>query len=113
MTSIITNHIYPPIPQRQFDWVAYFDDNVETPSQYGYGKTRLEALVDLADTTVEDLCGRRDALERQLATVREIEPPTWSQEDRIAALLGMIESINDKILALDNAIEAAEAETPR
>jgi hypothetical protein len=43
---IITRHIYPPIPLRQFDWCAYHDGEEET-GHYGYGATEAEALEDL------------------------------------------------------------------
>jgi hypothetical protein len=109
MTSVITHHIHPPIPQRQFDWVALFEGDEESQT-HGYGASKLEALVDLADNTVEAMCERRDAMERQLLDVLDIEPPTWNQEADIERLYKTIETINGKILALDEAIALAEAE---
>lgn len=44
--KIITNHIYPPIPIRQFDWSAV-DDNYEPGCPIGYGATEQEAIDDL------------------------------------------------------------------
>jgi hypothetical protein len=49
--------VYPPIPLRQFDWCATFDDdepNDDGQMLAGYGKTEAEALEDLL-TTWEDL----------------------------------------------------------
>ena len=44
--------IYPPIPIRQFDWVASFDNDEPDDDGNmicGYGKTRADALNDLLD----------------------------------------------------------------
>ena len=43
---IVTHHIFPPIPIRDFDWCAYRDPEV-TP--YGYGRTEEEAIADLLE----------------------------------------------------------------
>lgn len=43
LDPIITNNIYPPIPIRQFDWVAYRDPE----GWCGYGATEAEAIADL------------------------------------------------------------------
>lgn len=43
--KIITSHIYPPIPWRNFDWCAYFDGEEEYGG-YGYGETEAEAIED-------------------------------------------------------------------
>ena len=48
MSKIIVSHVYPPIPNREWDWCAYHDDDVELPWTYGWGKTCEEALADLA-----------------------------------------------------------------
>lgn len=44
--KIITRHIFPPIPDRRFDWIAYFDDQEER-GEYGYGRTEQEAVAEL------------------------------------------------------------------
>lgn len=44
--KIVTSHIYPPIPDRRFDWCAYFDGE-EEKGGYGYGRTEQEAIDDL------------------------------------------------------------------
>ena len=44
MRKIVTNYIYPPIPQRHFDWLAHYDDP-EGPT--GYGRTEQDAIDDL------------------------------------------------------------------
>lgn len=48
--SVVTNLVYPPIPTRQFDWVAIYegdepndDGNIEA----GYGRTEVDAVHDL------------------------------------------------------------------
>ena len=42
--KIVTENIYPPIPIRQFDWVAHCDDE-EGPT--GTGATEQEAIDEL------------------------------------------------------------------
>ena len=42
--KIVTEFVYPPIPLRQFDWAAHYDD----PEGYvGRGATEQEAINDL------------------------------------------------------------------
>lgn len=46
------HHIYPPIPVRDFDWCATFDNDEPNDSgsmMVGYGKTQVDALSDLLD----------------------------------------------------------------
>jgi hypothetical protein len=53
--KIITTHVYPPIPQRGFDWCAYRGD-YEPDCGYpvGWGKTEQEAIDDLLDLEDDD-----------------------------------------------------------
>jgi hypothetical protein len=44
MEKIVTENVYPPIPIRQFDWAAHYDDP-EGP--VGWGATREAAIADL------------------------------------------------------------------
>jgi hypothetical protein len=46
--AIVTNHIYPPIPDRSMDWCAYYDGEEEAGG-YGYGKTEQDAINDLIE----------------------------------------------------------------
>ena len=46
--KIVTSFIYPPIPIRSNDWVAYYDGDEESV-RYGYGATEREAIDDLLD----------------------------------------------------------------
>lgn len=50
--KIITEHVYPPIPDRRFDWAAYRDGDEEGPC--GYGPTEADAIADLKDILDED-----------------------------------------------------------
>lgn len=50
---IVTNYANPPIPTRNFDWVAYFDDVGAEDSPYGYGATEREAIANLIEMTEE------------------------------------------------------------
>ena len=44
--KIITSFLYPPIPVRSFDWLAYYDGREEA-GEYGYGETEEAAIKDL------------------------------------------------------------------
>lgn len=48
--KIVTHCIYPPIPMRQFDWVAFYEDDEPNGNGWmasGYGPTSKEAIADL------------------------------------------------------------------
>jgi len=49
---IITQHVYPPIPLRCFDWCAYLDPESRL---VGWGKTREAAITDLLTMLDEKL----------------------------------------------------------
>lgn len=51
--NIVTNHAFPPIPARHFDWYAYYDGEEER-GEYGWGRTEQEAISDLLDNWPED-----------------------------------------------------------
>lgn len=44
---IKTRFVLPPIPLRQFDWCAWYDDEGEETGHYGYGMTEGNAVADL------------------------------------------------------------------
>lgn len=44
MAQIFTRHIFPPIPDRSNDWVAYYDPE---GGPRGYGATEQDAITDL------------------------------------------------------------------
>jgi hypothetical protein len=44
---IVTKNVYPPIPNRCFDWCAYRDGDEESSTRYGWGPTEAEAVADL------------------------------------------------------------------
>lgn len=46
--KIITDYVYPPIPIREFDWCAYYDD-IGPEGPRGWGATEQEAVRDLLD----------------------------------------------------------------
>lgn len=50
MPKIVTEHVYPPIPIRRFDWLAHWDD---PEGKTGWGRTEEEAIQDLKDNTDE------------------------------------------------------------
>ena len=43
--AIKTVHEYPPIPDRRFDWCAFYDGEEEA-GHYGWGRTEAEAIAD-------------------------------------------------------------------
>lgn len=50
---IITEHVYPPIPIRCFDWCATFD-SYEPGSPIGYGPTKEAAIAALLEQVEEE-----------------------------------------------------------
>jgi len=47
--EIKTEHVYPPIPIRSFDWCAWFDDTDEETRRQGWGATEAEAIESLKE----------------------------------------------------------------
>ena len=45
--NISTHYDYPPIPIRDFDWSAVFDDTYEPGDYMGTGRTEADAIEDL------------------------------------------------------------------
>lgn len=43
---IVTDHVYPPIPDRRWDWSAV-TDNYEPGEPIGHGRTEQAAIDDL------------------------------------------------------------------
>jgi len=51
---IVTEHVYPPIPDRRWDWSAVDDETYDGPgSPIGYGPTEAAAIADLLETIEE------------------------------------------------------------
>ena len=48
--AIKTDHIYPPIPIREYDWCAYYD-GLEEDGPQGFGRTEQAAIEDLKRNT--------------------------------------------------------------
>ena len=44
--KLITRHVFPPIPDRRWDWCAFLDGEEDTPFN-GWGHTEAEAIEDL------------------------------------------------------------------
>lgn len=53
--KIRTEHIFPPIPDRQFDWCAVDDDTYEPGMPIGYGETEQQAIDDLVSQLPDDV----------------------------------------------------------
>lgn len=52
--AIVTEHIFPPIPDRSNDWVASRDGDDEAGLR-GWGPTKDAAVADLQETEREQL----------------------------------------------------------
>lgn len=52
-TAIRTHYEFPPIPERNFDWIATTDD-YEPGHPYGHGRTEQEAIDDLREQLDEE-----------------------------------------------------------
>lgn len=53
MRKIVTSHMFPPIPIRDFDWCAHFDGE-EEKGNYGWGRTEAEAIQDFLDNCADE-----------------------------------------------------------
>ena len=51
---IRTSHVYPPIPDRRFDWQAWYDGEEDEQMDSGWGATEAEAIKDLTDNFPRD-----------------------------------------------------------
>lgn len=45
--KIVTDHVYPPIPIRSFDWAAWVEGSDEETRTQGTGATEVAAVIDL------------------------------------------------------------------
>jgi hypothetical protein len=50
---IKTSCQYPPIPDRRFDWCAYYEGEEEY-GNYGWGATEAEAIADFVENYVDE-----------------------------------------------------------
>ena len=46
--KVVTSYIFPPIPDRRWDWIACYDGQEER-AQNGFGRTEAEAVADLLE----------------------------------------------------------------
>lgn len=74
--TIVTKRVDPPVPTRQYDWVAYVDGGDENVN--GRGPTEAEALRDLCEQLAEQDAYRaamreaeRDAMRAQEHEARQ------------------------------------------
>lgn len=52
MKEIVTEYVHPPIPIRDFDWSATYED-YQPGDMVGWGFTKAEAIEDLKQKTEE------------------------------------------------------------
>jgi hypothetical protein len=55
--------VYPPIPDRRWDWCAYYDGDEES-GNIGYGTTEAEAVADFIENYAEEY-EEQDARQRE------------------------------------------------
>lgn len=79
---IVTQCVNPPVPTRQWDWVAYIEGDEEANGPTGRGPTEAEALRDLCERLVMTRDGLADATKRLLADLAT--PEDGSQANLIA-----------------------------
>lgn len=58
LPKIVTNYVFPPIPDRRFDWSAVYD-GYEGGDPIGWGRTEAEAIGDLLSNYLADGHGER------------------------------------------------------
>ncbi|RUV84330.1 hypothetical protein EOA60_04570 [Mesorhizobium sp. M1A.F.Ca.IN.020.06.1.1] len=51
--KIVTSHMNPPIPVRDYDWCAHYEGEEEA-GNYGWGRTEAEAIQDFNDNCAAD-----------------------------------------------------------
>lgn len=47
--KIVTDYVYPPIPDRSCDWSAVDDDTYDYDQPIGWGATEAAAIADLLE----------------------------------------------------------------
>ena len=52
LDDIVTEHAYPPIPIRQFDWRAWID-GMEDTGPTGWASTEIGAIEDLKEQLID------------------------------------------------------------
>jgi len=75
--TIITDHVYPPIPVRSNDWCAYFDELGADCSPHGWGATEQEAIDDLLERAEYE---REEAAEAKRDAMRDDPFERWPDE---------------------------------
>jgi hypothetical protein len=84
--KIRTEFVYPPIPDRQFDWSAVDDDTYEPGCPIGSGRTELAAVKDLVQQLEEDYEGcttLNDAFKLRLPPWESLD--AWMRDCRVVA----------------------------
>lgn len=51
--AIKTVHVFPPIPDRRHDWIAFYDGEEEA-GNYGEGRTEAEAIADFIENYADE-----------------------------------------------------------
>jgi hypothetical protein len=64
--AFIVSHVFPPIPDRRWDWCAYRDGMEENTHAYGWGTTDEEAIADMLRLEKEEA-----EYEEEMQAIRE------------------------------------------
>lgn len=52
---VVTEHVYPPIPDRSCDWAAWYERDHKDQPDCGWGPTEQAAITDLLDSYDEPI----------------------------------------------------------
>jgi len=86
LPKIITTHVYPPIPLRQFDWQAHYAGEEDERYDAGHGRTEAEAVVDLLENYPRGIdCIRSMAAAHPQQTRADLSPDGTGQPGCAAA----------------------------
>ena len=67
---IITHHVYPPIPDRSHDWLAFLNGREEETRFYGWGTTEDQARQECEAAVKE---WEAEQVERSLVQIEGVE----------------------------------------
>jgi hypothetical protein len=79
VTCIVVEFVYPPIPIRSFDWLAY-EDGREESGPFGTGPSREAAVADLFEALDNGFTGSAPEPDFNAETARETQHREYFQK---------------------------------
>jgi hypothetical protein len=59
LVDVVTSHIYPPVPDRSWDWSAHYANHDDPEHRnYGWGPTAADAILSLLNQYDYDPSGK-------------------------------------------------------